>query len=376
MKKLLLLLILSVSYTSVFAQSSKIEKIYPIPRALFQQDYYVEQIALYEKHLGENPKDAGAWLNYYTACRVLNYLKREKVKDLTAIKGKLIENVPNTFEAEYVQFWNAGWGEYSKDHLYKAYELAPNRPETYRDLMGTNIMAGDDEKAAFFAKKLYESQDYSLSIVNWAYNQLASIEEDAILITNGDNDTYFPWMMQYYHKIKPKATIINSSLIFLEDYRNRLFEEMGLPKFEKTIEEIQDANLYRLEIMKHLIKNSDRPVHFTLGGHFERDTTLKENLYLVGLTYKYCEHEIDEMAILRKNYEQKFLLDHLEHQYAYDIAERVYAQMNQIYLPAFISLHKHYKESGEAQKVEKIANQIRAIARAAGNEAEMEEYLK
>lgn len=212
-----------------------------------------------------------------------------KLNDLTAIKTKLVENVPNTFEAEYVQFWNEGWGEHHKDHLYKAYELAPDRPETYRDLMGTNIMNGDDEKAAFFAKKLYESQDYSLSVVNWAYNQLVSIEENAILITNGDNDTYFPWMLQYQHKIKPEATIINSSLIFLDDYRNRLFKEMGLPKFEKTIKELQDANLYRLEIMKHLITHSGRPVHFTLGGHFEQDTTLKENLYLVGLTYQYCE---------------------------------------------------------------------------------------
>jgi hypothetical protein len=376
MKKLLLLILLSISFNNIFAQNSKTEKIYPIPRALFERPYYIEQIGLYEKLLEKDPKNASAWLNYYTACRVLNYLDRAKTKNLTEIKKKMVESIPNTFEAEYVQFWNAGWDEDCKKHLRKAYELAPNRPETFRDMMGINIMEGNYEKAAFFASKLYESQDYSLELIKWAYNQLMSVEDNAILITNGDNDTYYPWMMQYHHKIKPEVTLINSSLIFLEDYRNRLFEEMGLPKFTKTIEELRDVNLFRLEIIKHMIKHSGRPMYFTLGGHFERDTVLKENLYLVGLTYQYCEHEIDEMAILRKNYEQKFILDHIQHSYAYDVGHKVNAQMNQIYLPAFIQLYKHYTESGETQKAEKVAAQIRAIGKAVGNEEEIEEYLK
>ncbi|MFC1724929.1 DUF2723 domain-containing protein [candidate division KSB1 bacterium] len=57
---------------------------------------------------------------------------------------------------------------------------------------------------------------------DWAYNFLNSCEQDAVLFTNGDNDTFPLWYLQYVEKFRTDITVANLSLLNTKFYLDQL----------------------------------------------------------------------------------------------------------------------------------------------------------
>jgi hypothetical protein len=75
----------------------------------------------------------------------------------------------------------------------------------------------------------YDDHDRSGNYVarDYAYNLLTSLKEDAILFTNGDNDTYPLWYLQHVEGVRTDVRVVNLSLLNTPWYVEQLKEEQA-----------------------------------------------------------------------------------------------------------------------------------------------------
>jgi hypothetical protein len=76
----------------------------------------------------------------------------------------------------------------------------------------------------------YDDHDRSGNYVarDYAHNMLMSLDENAILFTNGDNDTYPLWYLQSVENVRPDVRVVNLSLLNTPWYTEQLKEEQAL----------------------------------------------------------------------------------------------------------------------------------------------------
>lgn len=371
------------SCISGFAQSNpKPEKVYSIAMEVREADWYLDQSELWKSEIDKNPKNGEAWLNYYAASRALrNLLNRETelykthYNLCTQIVTDAQKAIPGTFESYYLDYsQNEGAGG-SPEKLLKAAALRPDDPEILDALLIHYHMVRDQEKFETYGAKMFEQNYMPVGMLSWAYNVLSELDENAVLFTCGDNDTYSTWIVQAAKNYRKDVTVINTFLIQVEEYRSKLLKELGYPAFEHTkatTPEEETANLNSL--YEHIFKGK-RPVYVagTAFGFFEEK--FSEKLYLTGLAYKYSETGFDNESIIRRNYEKRYLLDYLKEVFSHNIGDLKALEFNAAYLPSMMTLYWQYAESEETAKMAEIEAILMKIAVQNGRENEILELL-
>ncbi len=353
----------------------KKQKVYSIVKQKKTVAWYQEQMNLWEKEVELHPQDPEAWQNVYTATRMIKILGGEKTqKDLDQVVDKMEKNIPDSFEFNFVKYWNGNNKTEYFSYLKKAYEIAPERPETYPDFLTYYELKRDKGKTKEFSKMWFASNDISAGLYAWNYNMLMSCDENAILMTHGDNDTYPAMILQGAKDVRTDVAILNFSLMYVEEYRNKYFNELGIPEFQLT-KKVEGYEGYSQAICEHIRKHTNRPFYYASSVSPKLYEDVKDDLYIVGLAFKYSKKSFDNVAVLKRNYEKKFLKDYMKIELNNDISQGVVDNMNGSYLMPFITLHNHYEEAeddAEMMQIEKFVNQI---AEKTGQTEEVEQII-
>lgn len=169
------------------------------------------------------------------------------------------------------------------EYLEKAVAIDPGFIDPWFSLVTIYMGFGDDEKMNLALRKILESGYIHEDIYDYNYNVLMSLEPNAVLITNGDNDTYPVWVLQQIMNVRPDVSLANMSLMNTEWYPVFLVER-GAPKFTTAsdVKAVRDSvdqaiasrtektpimNSYANPLLAKMIsaaERENRPVYFAL----------------------------------------------------------------------------------------------------------------
>lgn len=341
-------------------------------------EWYKTQEKLWKAEIDINKKNNEAWMNYYSAVRAIRNCSYDNQKELKLytelghkIANDLFVTLPESFEANYIMYWDRGLGDNDEKFLAKAYQLKPNDPLVLLDYLINSEIKRDKETFSRVARKLFEINRISSGALNWGYNVLTEVTENGIVFTAGDNDTYALWIVQEALNYRKDVTVINTSMIQLDDYRAKLFKDKGIAPFD-----FDKNELFETKLFKHIFENNAKiSVHVSTSASAQfTDTTITENLYLTGLTYVYSKVDVENIAVIKRNFEKRFLLDHLTKTFSYSYGD-LDSRIKHMYLPGLMKLYFHSKTADDLEGIVYYKGLIDAIAKELKIEAEIQKAL-
>ncbi|WP_317897002.1 hypothetical protein [Aurantibacillus circumpalustris] len=383
MKKVTLFLF--ITSLSFVVSAQKPEKIYGNAHQQKPLSYYQEQSAAWKKVVDQNPKNAGAWYNYYYANRNMMFndtiaKKREERWELVKkIVNEMEKAIPDSYEYNICKWQMGNHDQKQIQYLKKAAELGPDRTEHIDYMINQGELNRNISDRDTYSIKKFEAGLFSIGIIYYNYNVLVGLEKDAILLTLGDNDTYPIWYLQA-KGIRKDVHVVNLSLILLDYYREKVFQELGIEKIDHVSDlEKSDFEFFKSHVVKNVasnMKNYPTYLALTLACEDKYTKNIQENLYLTGLAYVYEKQAIDNVAFLKKNFEYNFAFDYLDKVFYNEISPDMVTMINGNYIIPMLTLYDHYKLAGDNLKCDWIKAKLKLVSKGTENEAEVIKHIQ
>jgi len=218
------------------------EEIKSMRQVVYDKDTYRRLETMWETYFKKFPSEY-AYANWMYAAR---YAGDEKY---AAMLDKGLKKYPANPTLNYLKALepHLHLAPEGRKYLEKAVALDPKFIDPWFVLAVHYMRAGEIEKMDEALRRLLASGIIPDDILDYNYNMIISLDQNSILITNGDNDTYPGWILTRILKIRPDITIVNRSLLNTEWYPILLIDQ-GLPRFTGKV----DLEAIRISISKRM----------------------------------------------------------------------------------------------------------------------------
>ncbi len=233
LKSIMIILVL-LFFGGCESQSQSIErpeKIVSKRVVVYDDETYSKLADLWKKYYDQFPSE-DAYANWMYAARYANWedyelLLEEGVKKYpanpTLLYLKALTKHGKSNNAESISL------------LEKAVELDPSFIDPWFGLAVDYMSSGQPEKLKEALSNLLKYGAIAEEVMDYNYNVLTTLEKDAILITNGDNDTYPGWILTQIVNYRPDLKTVNRALLNT-DWYPMYIQSDGVPEFIKKDE--------------------------------------------------------------------------------------------------------------------------------------------
>ena len=316
MRKILVSLAALVFTLAGMAQTKAVKVESPI---VTEKDFlwYVEQKEAWKALTQKNPTDETAWLNYYHAARYMLWFQQEDTTAQHVIR-EMSQAIPDTYTYNYCAYSaivsGHGTGETDGDRYAEA--ALARLPEEmqffdYDRWICYLAMKGDELRMGQMAKRYFDSGIYSEAVLRYSYNELAGMEPDAIFLGSGDTAIIPKWLIQEGMGQHRDKTIICIPFLGVKEYREWLNKklDMNLPEWEDGA--YGSYEVYEQAILQAIIDKYASKVYFSATTPPSTMEPWKQNLYNEGLLLKYSQKPYNNLAVKRRNVEERYMMEYL-----------------------------------------------------------------
>jgi len=352
----------------------------------FNNKNYSEAVEYLDKAAKQEPQNAEVQYYLGQAYRLMLFADGSRLNDLSlpyAIKSsehfrKCIEISPKYTGKKFVvdpySKIQSIWGSMAMTYLYR------NQPDSAKWAFNRGQVEG-----GFYP-----------AIMEYNRNIMASCEKNAILFTNGDNDTYPMWYLQFMEKYRTDITVVNVNLFNVSWYikqlkngypfgENNLFmmltdadidslrpthwkeHVVEIPvkhdplnkkgKIEWTVKPTIEDKAVRVQdlLLIETIKSNDwnRPIYFSSTVYGGNKIGLDKYLSLEGLVYKLNSYEgKTSTEKFNTNLTEVYTYNGVNDENIANVEEIAHIYQN--YRHAFITLASLYDEAGQKVKVKDV----------------------
>lgn len=317
------------------------------------KEWFQVQKDAWKLEIDKDPRNKRSWENYYIACK--GFWEEDtllKKKELPQLLRKMKKYIPNT--RLYYQLLDDEVITPDKHKLEeirrKIVSLKRDCEMDYRDDIVYYQQQGRMDKVEEVARAWFDSGLYSSTILSYCYNELIGLEKNAILA-----GARYQWsyclLLQYGMGLFKDVELVDLNDLMNPDSESQFWKEKGvdtqlLPKRR----EIECPGAWYFAVKEN------RPVYITQSGSGMSLERMQDFLYSEGLVFRYSLKPYDNMAVMRKNYEQVYLLDYLRFPVVMDALRN-----NDRYILAFLPLLKFYQVSGDKNQFLKLRRLLLSI---------------
>lgn len=278
--------------------------------------YYDAQVKAWGQKVKENSKDENAWRNYFKASNYLKYFCNGEKVDMDGLFEQMKESIPDTYTYNMCAYYSMVGEEKAYDYAEKALQMKPDGGKDI-DLWTGYLMIRNDSRLPAMAKRYYESGEYSPAVLQYNFNELQGMEDGGIYVGNGDVCLIPKALLQYAMGLHKDKIVIAASFLYLKPYRDALFKKLGIGEAPepKDIHTKKDADDYCDLLFRTIRDRSHRPMYFPAFNWQEMVPTWKKNLYNEGLTVRYSAKPYNNLAVKKRNVEERYMMEYLHEKF-------------------------------------------------------------
>lgn len=349
------------------------------------KEWYEQKIKEIEKDVQSQPTNSVYWYNLFIATRSIQIIDRTHHSDASnVVLQKILDRAKPHIggSLDYLLCKKYLLKSYTKEYLACVEQIEKLDPDNIDAIEGKAVhyeITGQLKKSTEAYIRLYELKKYPHKMLEYSYNLLQSVEQGGILFTNGDYDTFPLRLLQEAKGVRKDVILLNTSLARSFNYLEANLERAEVKITSEEFDKLSKETAYPKAIIEFVWKKKSRlPVYFSLT-HKVQGIEDKD-LYCTGLALKYSTEKINNIPLLKSNFEKNYRLDYITLAFYADVDHTGWDhrlnRWNANYLVGLLSLHDYYYQKGEKTTASSWEELAMLIADKADMKQQVEEHFK